>query len=630
MPKKPTKSKLHIHQPEPAQIKAVERLIADQEHAKAVQRLRGLIQRFPDHGGLRRLLVETLGQGESTRAAGLAAFEWAEHRPNSVPAQETLLTFALRLGHILLADRTARRLRELGMETPGFPVNPAELLRILELPDGTRANVEEVEQFDIGKLYLDAQDFAGALRRLEGLDIVSARNNRAMALFHLGRIDESLTAFMAAWDADAANLFALGWAVRLRLYRGDETGAYGLTTPLAAATARRLDDALIQLDALLLLQKNAAAWDAFERFEQCAWSELGDAYSRALLLHFAACAASRLGKTADARRRWREAVKLAPDFQPARHNLERIQRDDKAADYPRVFDLTRGLPLAWINELRTRGKQAANLVDTLTASNLFLEAIYLGGDESLNRLAGLILRHRAERADLDAARALQDFARLPIGTNEERYGFLRLLQEQKLIGLAEPVEIWDGEQLRQIKMISTEIYREAQKLDLPKDLEHTLGEFMSLFKAKDYAGAEDRLNRILERVPNHSVAMGNLAGVRSMQGRHEEAHELLRQVVARHPDYLIARCNLARILIQDGNLDEANDLLKGLAERERLHIQEVFSLYGTLAMLNRARGENDLAAGLIANLETLVEDEDDARRLEFVKRLQTTVKPPRQ
>ncbi|MGA7979678.1 MAG: hypothetical protein WCA32_05560 [Chromatiaceae bacterium] len=68
-------------------------------------------------------------------------------------------------------------------------------------------------------------------------------------------------------------------------------------------------------------------------------------------------------------------------------------------------------------------------------------------------------------------------------------------------------------------------------------------------------------------------------------------------------------------------LKEADELLNGLVEREDLHVQEVFALHGTLAMLYTAKGDNKAAAVLRNNLEFLVEDEDDAHRFEHVKRL---------
>ena len=113
--------------------------------------------------------------------------------------------------------------------------------------------------------------------------------------------------------------------------------------------------------------------------------------------------------------------------------------------------------------------------------------------------------------------------------------------------------------------------------------------------------------------------MGNLAALRGQQGRTRECCDLLRRVIAAHPDYLFARCNLASILIAAGELDEAQGLLDGLAQRPRLHLQEVFELYGVLAMLSRARGDERAAATLIASLEQSADQPGDERWLALAK-----------
>jgi hypothetical protein len=89
----------------------------------------------------------------------------------------------------------------------------------------------------------------------------------------------------------------------------------------------------------------------------------------------------------------------------------------------------------------------------------------------------------------------------------------------------------------------------------------------------------------------------------------------LRQTIAAHPDYLFARCNLAGLLIEDGELEAAKELLAGLAQRPRLHIQEAFALYGAMAMLNRAQGDDASADTCIASLEQMVQTDDDQRLL---------------
>lgn len=620
MSRKPVQKKSAAQRkPEPAQIKAIERLLEDGAYEPAVQRIRALLKRFPDHGGLHRALVTGLEHSQGAHAAGLAAFAWAERRPNSLPAQEALLYFATVLQHLMLAERAAGKVRELGGQTRGFPLDPALKEAMLTQPDGTPGDAEAMTRFDIGKLHLQAQDFAGTLHWLEGLDLLPARNNHALALFHLDRIDEALGAFLANWERDPQNLFGLGWAVRMRLYQGDETGARELCKPLAEATARRVEDALAQIDALLLVRQDQSAWDAFERSTGNDWFEVDVGTEGLRLQHFGACAASRLGKGADARRWWQAVLAADPDFDLARTSLRDFSPDGTPPRHPAALDLYQSLPISWTTALRAAEADTIARLDALTASNAYLEALYLGGDATLRTLVGFALKHRAEGSDTQAAALLRAFARLPIGTKNERFGFLGHLRTQGLIGRDEAVEYWDGIELRQVKLRGTEIYREAKETDLPPDLDDLLGEAIALVHDRDLDAAEGLLSTILQRVPDHPMVLGNLAAVRAMQGRPEESRRLLREVVASHPDYLFARCNLAKTLIIEGAIDEAEALLGGLADQERLHIQEVFALYGAQAMLDSAKGNEDAAHSLLASLESMVDDEDDQERYEQAK-----------
>jgi tetratricopeptide (TPR) repeat protein len=626
--KKTTKTKSHTkQQPEPAQLKAIERLLSAESYAEAIPRIESLIRRFPEHSGLRTMLIEALERSRGLRAAGPHIFAWAEQRPNSLRAQEALLRLAIESSHLMLAERTALRVRALGGDVPGFPIDPAIRSSLLMGPDGTQASEEELVRFDIGQLHLQAQDFAGAVHWLEGVRIVPARNNHALALFYLGRIEDAHDAFMDGWKADADNLFALGYLVRLRLYRGDEAGARGLCTPLAAAKARRLDDAVPQIDALLLLGQDQAAWEAFESAQHSGWRDEGSDISLAALQHFGACAAARLGKGALARRLWREASDMPAGLTLPGVNLGLFDRDAQAPAYPAAWDLYQALPHTWINTLRAQHKKPDPVLDSLRASNAYLRALYIGGDQILRGVVTLVLKRRARQSDQEAARLLRGFAAQPIATRDERFDLLTFLQNEGLVSRDELVDYWDGKELRQVKLIGMEISREPKESGLPPDLNELLTEAIERIRAGHPEEAEARLNAMLQRVPDHPVVLGNLAAVRVQQGRKDEARSLLQQAVAKHPDYLFARCNLARFLIQDGKLDAADALLKGLAEREDLHIQEVFVLYGTLAMLQMAKGDKESAAELLKSLESLVADEEDKRRLEKIKGLVDGLNP---
>jgi hypothetical protein len=56
--------------------------------------------------------------------------------------------------------------------------------------------------------------------------------------------------------------------------------------------------------------------------------------------------------------------------------------------------------------------------------------------------------------DRPSLTGLTDVRELPVGTEDKRFGFLRLLQEQGWIGPSYLIDYWDGKQLRQIKLIN--------------------------------------------------------------------------------------------------------------------------------------------------------------------------------
>jgi tetratricopeptide (TPR) repeat protein len=631
LPKKPSKTNSARDQkPEPAQLKAVERLISARDFTQAIARARALVQRFPDHGGANRLLLEALSRGESRGAATLAAYRWAERRPNSPTAQEAFAQYAMETQYALLAYRAAQRLAALNHSAvpPPLERNSAILEEILRQPDGSQVTLEVMEQFEVGKLHMDAQDFTGALRELEGLAFTPARNNRALSLFHLGRTEEALTAALDAWQQDPGNLFALGLAVQVRLYRGDETGARGLLVPLGQAEARRLEDAQAQLAALLLLREDQAAWDAFERSNQASWVGEATGVLEAIRLLYGGSAASRLGRGDQARALWKQALAQYPGFPAARENLDTLVRDGVPPAYPTLFDLGQILPLGAVNALTQGGPEGLDgRFKRLRISNTYLEAIYLSGDERVRAFAAHLLQWRLDHPDPTetdpntrrVATILRDLAILPIGTTQERFGFLGALRDHNLLGSDETVKILGDQGPQEVRMISTTILRESVPTDLPPDLQTRLESSVQHSQAGRIEAAEADLDVILARIPDHPIALGNLAALRARQLRGQECRELLRRAIETHPDYLLARVNLAGILIEEGKLDEADALLEGLAQRPELHIQEVFALFGVMAMLNRARGDEEGATNLIATLERLVDDEDDEQMLNLAK-----------
>jgi tetratricopeptide (TPR) repeat protein len=629
VPKKPSKTDpAKGRQPEPAQLNAVERLLEARDFTRAVMRARALVQRFPDHGAANRMLVEALDQAGSRGAATLAAYQWAQRRPDSRAAQEALVQFAGEGGYPLLVVRAAERLADLGAIAEPIPADTTVLDGLMQQPDGSHATREDLERVEIAQIHMVADDFATAVHELDGVATTPARNIRALALFHSGRSEEALAATRDAWQQDPGNLCALGLALQLRFYRGDETGARALAVPLAQAQARRAEDAQAQLAALLLIREDQAAWDAFERSNQADWSDAATGFPEAMRLLFGAGAASRLGRSDQARDLWQRALAQHPGLASARENLAILERDGVPPAFPALFALGRAFPMGVVGRIHETGAAALeSRINRLGIDDRYLEALYLTGDLTVRGLAAHLLQRRLGHAartpagpsPRSAAIIVRDLARLPIGTIQERLGFINALRQRKLLAANEAVECWDGTGLQEVTVFSTAIHRETVSTGLPTKLQTRLEESMLQMRAHLFEAAEANLHAILARVPDHPTALGNLAALRGQQGRTRECRDLLRRVIAAHPDYLFARCNLASILIAAGELDEAQGLLDGLAQRPRLHLQEVFELYGVLAMLSRARGDERAAATVIASLEQLVEQPGDERWLALAK-----------
>lgn len=496
------------------------------------------------------------------------------------------------------------------------------------MPDGRIAAEEDMVVFDIGRLLMGARDFPNAIKVLQQVEIVSARNNLGATLFHVERIKDALEAFTAAWQADADNLFALAWLIRLRCYLGDEDGAHGLVTPLADATARRTDDVLMQLDALVFMGEDAAALAAFERASKQAWfsEREGDRDAMARVRHFAACASARRGDLKQARQYWKEALAMADRLLLARDNLAAISGWKNAQAYPAMFDMSHSFPVSWLEQLKLGTESLAGEVlqeklAALTASPAYNERIYRAGDVGMRGLAMLLLRFQATRGNSDAAARLKALIALPIGTDQDRTELLNVLRQGQFVAKAEPVDIWLNGKLQTIQLVAYEIHREVEPPDLPPHLQALLEESIDKTMNRDIAGAQACLRQILKQAPNNRTALGNLGQLLIHQGEREAGEAMLRRVIALYPDYPQPRCNLAKVLIRDNRLDEAQELLGDLHKLERFHIQDYFLLIGTTAALTAARGELVAAKQMVDKLEPMVETDDDAARLKDIREM---------
>lgn len=201
----------------------------------------------------------------------------------------------------------------------------------------------------------------------------------------------------------------------------------------------------------------------------------------------------------EAVRWWREALEADADLAAAITNLGVSSAAARSAHLPVVFDAYNLLPNSWTNPLFAGETRDNSHADGLTASNQYLEALYMGGDAAAVLLIGLVLKRRAEQGDASAAELLRTFASLPIATPEECFGYLSLLKSLGHIGPSDHVMLWNGEEQREVIIAGTEIYREPKESGLPPDLERQLAEGVQLFNDGHLDDADARHMARVER-----------------------------------------------------------------------------------------------------------------------------------
>jgi len=230
------------------------------------------------------------------------------------------------------------------------------------------------------------------------------------------------------------------------------------------------------------MQQNEPALEASRTALNSGWADTAAGRSGALLHHYGACAACRLGQLSEARRLWREALDIDSDYHLAQTNLRELERAAEPPAFPQALEVQTLFPVCVISTLRDLEKDAE--LDTVHASKAYIEAAQISGDEVVRALASLPLKFRAGQGDTDAVHRLQAFARLPIGSKMERLNHLKFLREQNLMAAEEPLELWDDNGLTEVKFLSTIVDREPVSSGQPMNLDALLNQSILTRRAR--------------------------------------------------------------------------------------------------------------------------------------------------
>jgi tetratricopeptide (TPR) repeat protein len=386
----------------------------------------------------------------------------------------------------------------------------------------------------------------------------------------------------------------------------------------AKGTAERLkaienfqdDDVWVKkIEALSFLGDDQGALEAFEGAQKA--NALEDSPKAPFIYHLAAVASFRMGREEEARRYWKQSLRLDPTFSLAKENLEDLKNPVGERNGAWPFDLTSWIPRRTIEDIastmRAGGKDeksaARRIMRNHPEIDQIIPALLDRGDPHGREFALRLARMLETPAMLTA---LRDFALGQRGSDQQRHLAAQTASQAGLLPTGQ-ARMWLNGEWQEIFLIGIQIHGEAQDRFKPQT-ERLLIEAGMAYREFDGKRAEQLYKQALELEPDSIRIMNNVAGAYSMQGRTEEAKALIWKIHERDPDYLFARTSLSKFLVEEGKLDQAEEMLRPLLERRRMHHSEFGSFCDAWINLNVARGKDKEAVAWLQIWEGMGEE----------------------
>jgi len=520
----------------------------------------------------------------------------------------------------LLADlenRMPALLAELGVDGEAG-------LRLAELHEEVQSYLNQAD-------YARARQVAQAALRQKP-DIAPVLNNLTQAYAADGYLEEALatTARVMAFQPD--NVHALSNRARLLALLGRFNEGRQVAQRMLASAAEAVGGGLKKAEALSYLGLDQEVLGVFEAGRQ---AEAGDGCQHdGMLWHLAAVAALHLGREADARAWWREALEREPGLGLARENLKDLEQPAGKRNGPWAYDLRYWISQSTVRELEHdfraghKAEAAQGPARRYLRRHPELEALipaWLARGAPDARQFALTLIEAAAMPEL--ALAAKDFALGQVGTDEQRMKAAQLAVYQGALP-AGRIQFWSEGEWHEMILMGIEIHREAlrDRPHLPQ-VERRLYQALEHMHAGRMVQAEALLKEALALEPDAPDLLNNLAATYAATDRHEEAEPIWRAILDRHPDYLFARASLARVAALRGEVAQARGLLDPLLARRRMH----FSEFSTVAMaqieIGLADGKPEEAQSWLQMWERAIPD--DPRVDTFRKDIRRRSRGPR-
>lgn len=466
-------------------------------------------------------------------------------------------------------------------------------------------------------------------------DLVSAHNNRVLALFYLGRIEEAIKEAIKILNTlDADNVHALSNLIMLHLCRWqrEEAAVYAgrLKNFLLSSTLENIDLEKA-IEGMGIWEDDETLWDIAQRvIDEPPWVLPGNYW------YLLGAAAANTGHLNEAERLLDRALKQPygreERIKEALKSVRKAKRKREPAEGPSLtgrfpyihFSLFWDLNLAEelfenlskADQDEPIGRHLKQYMKQYPAVALACQLIlWQERDERLRDMAVDLL---AATGHPQALQEILNFAASQYGSDDQRMNALRALQEAGRLGSSEKIRFWsekDGE-WRDIVLYYSQIEEQYFSPCDAKALIWVDKSNRALAKDDSEKGRSEAaayLKKALEIDPNCAIAIHNLGAIYLYRGNTEEGEALIHRSVEVDPEYLFGYLTLAGLEFQRKNYQESKDIIQRILSAPSIPLNV---MEGVLALQVHLAVSENLAEEAETALETLKTISPEYNRLE--------------
>jgi tetratricopeptide (TPR) repeat protein len=415
-------------------------------------------------------------------------------------------------------------------------------------------------------------------------DFVPVMNNLSMGYVLIGRSADAIAMSRRVLERQPENYHALANLARNLLLSGKPDEAREVCAALRPIVTGKDDLWCKKAEAFSFVGDDAAVIEAFEQGENRGLKQ-GAPFEIATLYHLAGVAYARTGDERRARRCWRSALEILPEFEPAADNLDDADLPIGERNGPWPFSLNHWILPATIKQFAAATVRSSRKNDehlTTKAARKFLaqhpELIVLApvlldrGDAAGRKFAFGLAANSETPEMLEALRVFCCSQRGP--------DVLRMEAAQRLSasGAIPPgrARLWIEGAWRELELFVFKVSWEPLGESHSPRVQEWERAALEALQDDDDTGkeAERLLRKCLEVEGDKPDLLYNLAAAYIAQGRNEKAKQLEIQIHQRWPEYFFGQIAMARMATSAGNYDRAKEILQPLPLRPVLHITE--------------------------------------------------------